>query len=384
MWQLRDKPLCREVILGTIETSSWSIAVSRANVVLVNLGTPERPDADAVRVFLAEFLADPQVIDLPRWLWRPVLKRMILRSRPARVAEMYKSIWHRNPCDGYCPADGCSPLECGTRRLARALQLMLGTDVEVDWAYRYGTRSIATALTAAERDGVDEIVVVPLFPQRTCSTSGTIVDEARRVAAGFGAKLTVLEIPAAEPGYIEGLAQKCRARLVELRRPPDHLLVSFHGIPTRYDRREGGRYVRDARRTFGALLRALPWDPERATLCFQSKFGPEPWLRPGTAASIMELAKRGTRCLAVVTPGFLTEGLETLEEIARLGAQQFAEAGGEQLVYLPAVEDSEAFVAGLASLVRERLAIPRPGTDRAAAIPAPGGGLAPPQDAAGQ
>ncbi len=170
----------------------------------------------------------------------------------------------------------------------------------------------------------------------------------------------MLEIPPDEPGYVAGLAQRCQASLAELTRQPEHILVSFHGIPTRYDRREGGRYVRDAQRTFEALLQALPWDPARATMCFQSKFGPEPWLRPGTAASIMEMAKLGTRSLAVVTPGFLTEGLETLEEIAKLGAKQFADAGGEQFVYLPAVEDSEAFVDGLGGLVEERLEIVRP------------------------
>lgn len=358
--------------------------MSPARVVLVNLGTPERSDADAVRTFLAEFLADPQVVDWPRWLWRPILDHMVLRSRPARVAQMYESIWYETPCGDVCPGDGCSPLECGTRRLGRSLQLTLGPDVEVDWAYRYGARSIASALTAADHDGADEIVVVPLFPQRTGATSGTITDEACRVAAGLTAKLTVLEIPADEPAYVEGLAEKCRAKLVGLTRPPEHLLVSFHGIPTRYDRREGGRYVRDARRTFAALLCALPWDPQRATLCFQSKFGPEPWLRPGTAASITELAQRGIRRLAVVTPGFLTEGLETLEEIAELGARQFAAAGGEQFVYLPAVEDSVPFVAGLANLVRARLSVSRPGTDRQVVLSATGDDVGPPHEAAGR
>ncbi len=139
----------------------------RSRVVLVNLGTPDRPDADSVSRFLAEFLTDPQVIDLPRWLWRPILERMVLRSRPARVAELYESIWHGSPCGDVCPGEGCSPLDCGTRRLAQSLQTRLGPEVEVTWAYRYGARSIAAALAAAERDEVDQIVVVPLFPQRT-------------------------------------------------------------------------------------------------------------------------------------------------------------------------------------------------------------------------
>lgn len=322
-----------------------------AHVLLVNLGTPQEPEEESVREFLLEFLSDPQVIDYPGWFWQPILRGMVLRSRPREVAELYRSIWYERPCGKICPGGGCSPLDCGSRRIAAALRERLGPEYDVDWAYRYGPRSIERGLAAFD-DGAP-VVVVPLFPQRTCSTSGSIIEEAGRVAAErrMEERVRILEIPADEPGYVRGLAARCRDALEGRRDRPGHLIVSFHGIPKRYDRREGGRYVEDCRRTTGALLESLGWDPGRATLAFQSKFGPEPWLLPATAERIESLPAEGIRRLAVVTPGFLTEGLETLEEIGQRGRESFLESGGEEYAYLPAVEDHEAFVRGLAGRV---------------------------------
>ncbi len=328
--------------------------MASTTVLLVNLGTPIAPTAEAVRTFLQEFLSDPLVIDLPRWLWQPILRRMVLRSRPQRVAELYESIWYRTPCGPVCPGGGCSPLECGTRRLAAAVGQRLDASYRVDWAYRYGERSIRRGLQAAIDAGADSILVVPLFPQRTCSTSGSIERETERAAAelGIGCRVQLLQIEPGDRGYAAGLAARARARLAEEAAPPEHLLVSFHGIPTRYDRREGGQYVRDCRATTDALLRELSWPRQRATLCYQSKFGPEPWLKPATAKVVEGMPARGVRRLAVITPGFLTEGLETLEEIAVQARDAFLAAGGERFLYLPAVEDAPAFAATLEALVR--------------------------------
>lgn len=325
-------------------------------VLLVNLGTPDRPEPDSVRAFLSEFLTDPLVVDLPGWLWRPILHGMVLRSRPAKVARLYESIWYRQPCGDLCPGTGCSPLSCGTRRVAAALREELGTGFRVDWAYRYGRRSIRSALSQVAAQEADRIFVVPLFPQRTCSTSGSIIEETRCVAAALGIadRVQIVEIPPDERGYVKALARRCRAALERLPEPPGHLLISFHGIPRRYDRRERGRYTDDCLRTASGLVQELDWDPRKATLCYQSKFGPEPWLTPATANRIQELAAQ-VRHLAVVTPGFLTEGLETLEEIGQRGHEAFVLGGGEGLVYLPAVEDEVSFVRGLSRLIHEKL-----------------------------
>jgi ferrochelatase len=303
-------------------------------VVLANLGTPSAPTEAAVREFLREFLADPLVVDWPSWIWKPILERIVLRKRPSRVAELYREIWW---------PEG-SPLEVETERI-RA-RLSESTEHEVAVAYRYGDRSLSRILLRDAR--AIPTAVIPLFPQRTSSSSGSIVHEVERFR-GRSVDVDALEIAPDDPGYIGALADRAREAMAG--RAVEHLLVSFHGIPVRYDRRERGRYAADCERTTRALLRALGWDPGRATLCYQSRFGPERWLGPATADLLRGLPARGIRRVAVITPGFLTEGLETLEEIGRLGRSQLLGAGGEELVRIPAVADHPAFVAGLLRLV---------------------------------
>jgi protoporphyrin/coproporphyrin ferrochelatase len=298
------------------------------SVVLVNLGTTEAPEPEAVRRFLAEFLSDPMVVDYPRRLWKPILAR-ILRSRPERVAEQYRSIWHE---------DG-SPLESGTRRIATALSELLGEETAVSVAYRYGEPSLASALEAGGG------VVIPLFPQRTGSTTGTI-------EAVVGDRAAVRFIMPDDSGYIEAQADLFEGAVAES--PPEHFVVSFHGIPVRYDRAEGRRYRGDCEATFGALLKRLDWPKKMATLSYQSRFGPEPWIGPRTARVLAQLGRYGIRAVAVATPGFVTEGLETAEEIGIRGKTTFLDAGGERFQRIPCVEHHPAFVASLAKLVRER------------------------------
>jgi ferrochelatase len=295
------------------------------SVVVVNLGTTRAPEPAAVRAFLEEFLSDPMVVDYPRWLWRPILNR-ILRSRPDKVAEQYRAIW----------TEEGSPLVSGTRRIADALRAASGLEARA--AYRYGEPSLGREIETPGR------LVIPLFPQRTGSTTGTIE---RLVAT----KACVAFIPPDDPGYVEAQADRFRGAVGG--DSPEHLLVSFHGIPSRYDRAEGGRYRRDCETTFRALLRRLDWPESRATLAFQSRFGPEPWIRPATATTLQELARSGVRSVAVATPGFLTEGLETLEEIGIRGRETFSSAGGDRFVLVPAVCDHPAFIESLASMVAQ-------------------------------
>lgn len=302
-----------------------------SRVLLVNLGTTAAPEPAAVRAFLSEFLSDPLVVDYPRWLWAPILRR-ILRSRPERVAAMYRSIWHEEG----------SPLVLGTRRIAQALGAALGARVDV--AYRYGTPSLGDAL----RDSKEDLLVVPLFPQRTGSTTGTIERVVREVASAA----RVLHIPPELPGYVEA-----QAALFErgAPTPPEHLVVSFHGIPVRYDRAEQGLYRRDCEATFRALLQELGWPEARATLSFQSRFGPEPWLKPATARVLERLGRSGVASVAVATPGFLTEGLETAEEIGIRGMETFKSAGGTTFVRVPVVEAHPAFIESLRRLVEREI-----------------------------
>jgi ferrochelatase len=318
--------------------------MDRRLAVVVNLGTPERPDADAVRSFLAEFLSDPDVVDYPAWFWQPLLRGIILRRRPARVAELYRAIWQ----------PGGSPLAVGTRRIADALAARLGNAAEVRVAYRYGPPSLAAEIERGLVEREREIYLVPLYAHRTSSATGTIMRLAARIAresAAPGAPARVRRVLVApdDAGLIEAQAARCEEAFAASGARPQHLVVSFHGIPVRYDRREKGRYQADCRRTHDALLTQLGWDPACATLAYQSRFGPERWLGPATAATLEGLPRRGERSVAVVTPGFLTEGLETIEEIGGQGAEIFRHAGGEVFVRVPAVSDHPAFVAALAA-----------------------------------
>jgi ferrochelatase len=317
------------------------------HLVLVNLGTPTEPTPAAVHAFLEEFLSDPEVVDYPSWLWRPVLRTMVLRRRPARVAELYASIW----------ADEGSPLRVETERLAQAVRVAAEGRFAVSTAYRYGEPSLETVMRRLARAGEGRIVVVPLFPQRTGATTGTAFAAAHAAAAraGVAHRLEARPILADAPGYVDAMIARWTEALAAAPREPDHLVVSFHGIPARYDRRERGTYVRDCRATTRAFLDAVDWPPARATLAWQSKFGPEPWLTPATADVLAQLPRDGVRHVAVLTPGFLTDGLETLEEIAIRGAESFTGAGGETLLRVAAVADHPAFVASLVALAHDHV-----------------------------
>ncbi|MHB1096856.1 MAG: ferrochelatase [Gemmatimonadaceae bacterium] len=310
------------------------------HLLLVNLGTPRLPEAEAVREFLLEFLSDEAVVDLPAWLWQPFLKRVVLRRRPARVAELYRSIWM---------PEG-SPLRVETERMVEGVRALSHGRFTVSSAYRYGEPSIDSEMQRLAREGAGRVIAVPLFPQRTDATTGTAIRRADEAAAraGIASRLVNVCIAPDDAGYIEALAARYREALAG--DAVDHLIVSFHGIPVRYDRREGRQYTNDCDITTRALLGAIGWPADRTTLAYQSKFGFEQWLTPATAAVLEELPRRGIARVAVITPGFLTEGLETLEEIGIQGRESFAHAGGAQFVRIGAVEAHPAMLRSLAEL----------------------------------
>lgn len=314
------------------------------HLVLVNLGTPTAPTAEAIRVFLDEFLSDRSVVDYPVWFWKPFLRRVVLRSRPARIAHQYASIWMK----------GGSPLRLATERMAEAVRASSPSDLEVHVAYRYGEPSLDTVMQGLGRGAVTRVVVVPLFPQRTGPTTGTALKRAREagVRAGVAECLVERVLAPDDPGYVEAMVARWNQATFAAVRAPQHVVVSFHGIPRRFNWSERSLYVRDCEATMRAFLHAIQWPAQRATLAFQSKFGPEPWLTPSTAEVLEALPGCGVKSVAVITPGFVTEGLETLEEIGIRGDASFRAAGGEHLLRIGAVEDHPAFVASLAALAR--------------------------------
>jgi len=312
------------------------------HLVLVNLGTPQEPSPPAVREFLDEFLSDPAVVDLPRWLWLPILRTMVLPKRSEHVAELYRSIW----------SEGGSPLRVATEQIVAGVKERASGRFGVSAAYRYGEPSLDTVMHALAGEGAGRVIVSPLFPHRTDATTGTAFRRARQAAERAGIADRVVErlIHPADPGYVEAMAAQWRRAIAAADQDVEHLVISFHGIPVRYDRREGRVYVRDCEETTQSFLEAIGWPRARATLAYQSKFGPEPWLKPATAAVLEELPRRGVRRVAVITPGFLTEGLETIEEIGIRGRELFLEAGGTHFLRVGSVEAESAFLDTLAAL----------------------------------
>ena len=256
------------------------------HLLLVNLGTPEAATPESVREFLEEFLGDPAVVDLPRWLWMPILKGIILRTRPKRVALQYASIWS---------PEG-SPLRAATEFMVRALREIAADHFTVSSAYRYGEPSLDTAMKRLARETSGPIVVLPLFPQRTDATTGTAFRAAHAAArrAGIDDRLVERLIAPDDPGYIEAMAAGFQSAAGRARIAPEHLVISYHGIPKRYDQREGHTYTDDCEATTKALLAAIDWPEDSVTHAYQSKFGPEAWLTPATA-DVLEAASRPRR-----------------------------------------------------------------------------------------
>jgi ferrochelatase len=308
-------------------------------VVLVNLGTPDAPTPRAVRRFLSEFLHDHRVVQLTRWLWCPVLHGLILPLRGARVARKYAAIW----------MEGGSPLAVHTQALAMAVQQRL-PQARVVHAMRYGAPSLAATLAALHSDGAAPIVVLPLYPQYSDTTTASVADVIARAA---DPAVRMLHDYHLEPAWIAAVADSVRAHWRRHGRG-EHLLFSLHGIPQRLVA-AGDPYAGQCAASAQAIAAALDLGPEHWTLAYQSRFGSERWLQPATADTIDALAARGVRTLDVLCPGFAVDCLETLEEIAMLLAQRFERAGG-RLRYIPCLNAAPAHAAALAALAWRELA----------------------------
>jgi len=316
-------------------------------VLLVNLGTPAAPTAHAVRNYLAEFLSDSRVVDLPRALWLPILHGVILNVRPARSAKAYAKIW----------TDEGSPLRLHTKAAAQKLSARIGERAIVDYAMRYGSPSIQERISALKEAGADRILILPMYPQYSQSTSASVAD------AAFDALKEMKWQPAIriappfhdDPAYIGALKSVADDFLAALDWAPERIILSFHGTPKRH-LDNGDPYYCHCSKTARLIRERMGWSEDFAPLAFQSKFGREEWLTPAAEETMRTLAGAGVKSLAVMTPGFTADCLETLEEIAIAGAQTFRAAGGEHFAAIPCLNASDPMIDLLEAVVSREIA----------------------------
>ena len=321
-------------------------ATDRTGVLLVNLGTPEAPDASAVRRYLGQFLHDHRVVEISRWIWCLILHGIILRSRPRRSAAAYKKIW----------SETGSPLMSLTHSLVQNLDAHFrqhgSEDTCTAMAMRYGHPSIPHALEQLADGGVTRIIVLPLYPQYSCSTTASVYDAVSNTLRNWRnlPAIHIMRDYHLAEGYLNALAASVRHHWAQHGRA-EKLIVSFHGTPQRYAD-QGDPYRLQCERTAKALAQRLELTPEQWMLSFQSRFGRAPWLRPYTDETLRSLAQQGTQHVDVVCPGFSVDCLETLEEIAEENADIFRSAGGQGFAYIPCLNDRADHVEALAELIR--------------------------------
>jgi len=320
----------------------------RVGVLLVNLGTPDTPAPRDIRKYLAEFLSDPRVIEIPRYLWKPILHGIVLRARPKKLEPRYRGIW----------LEGGSPLLVYSQRQAEGVARTLaerGYDVEVELAMRYGNPSIPDAIARLRARGCDHILTVPLYPQYAASTSATVTDAVTRYVGRLRDQpaLRFVKRFHTDPGWLDAQAARIRD-FWETRGRPQKLVMSFHGLP-RYSIELGDPYYRDCLESARLLRERLDFPAEHIEVTFQSRFGSARWLEPYTEPTLKALAEAGVTEVDVVCPGFVADCLETLEEISEECRDAFLASGGKQFRYIPALNDDARWVAGLTGLVENQL-----------------------------
>jgi protoporphyrin/coproporphyrin ferrochelatase len=328
------------------------VKAARIGVLVANLGTPDGYDYWPMRRYLSEFLSDRRVIDYPSWKWQPLLQLIILSKRPFSSGKNYKSIWNH--------AQNESPLMTITKaqvaKLRGSLAARYGDGVMVEFCMRYGNPSTESVVRRMVAAGCEKILFLPLYPQYAGATSATANDQF------FRALMTEKRQPAARtvaeyfdhPLYIEALAQSVDRVYATLDHRPDVLVASYHGMPIRY-LTEGDPYHCQCQKTSRLLRERLGWGAEAIDTTFQSVFGPEEWLKPYTVKHVAELAKAGKKRIAVISPAFSADCIETLEEIQGEIAEAFHHAGGESFTYVPCLNDDDAHIAALTEVIASNL-----------------------------
>ncbi len=319
-------------------------------VLLVNLGTPDGPDPGSVRRYLKQFLSDRRVIEIPPIVWQPILRGIILNTRPQKSAKAYAKIW----------TDRGSPLADITAQQAEAVVGRFGDKVLVDYAMRYGNPSIEQRITEMTGKGCDRILIAPMYPQYCAATTATVFDEVARVLGAMRWQPALRFVPPYHdhPEYLGALADDLSAQVKALSFRPEVMLMSFHGMPLQ-TLEKGDPYFCHCSKTARLLREILAQRAEfagvRFETTFQSRFGPARWLEPSTDTTLIEEGKKGTKRLVVAAPGFAADCVETLEELALEGRDEFIEAGGEEYAVLDCLNTSAAGVAMVEGLVRREL-----------------------------
>ena len=321
-----------------------AIPQPRIGVLLINLGTPDAPEPRAVKRYLGEFLSDRRVVELPAIAWQPILRGIILNTRPKKSAHAYSQVW----------TEQGSPLAAVTRAQAEGLKDAFGPEVLVDWGMRYGNPAIGERLRAMKTAGCERILLAPLYPQYCAATTATANDKAFAALAGMRWQPAIRTLPPYHdhPAYIEALAQTVREDLAKLPFTPDAIVASFHGMPQR-TLELGDPYHCHCQKTGRLLSEALGIE---LVVAFQSRFGRAKWLGPATDDTLAALARAGKRRVAIVAPGFSADCVETLEELAIRGRETFEEAGGTDFAYLPCLNAEPAGLRMLRSILAAELA----------------------------
>jgi ferrochelatase len=322
----------------------------KIGVLLVNLGTPDDTDYWSMRRYLKEFLSDRRVIEANRVVWWVILNGIVLTTRSSKSGEAYRSIWNEELNE--------SPLRTITRSQAEKVATALGhrEEIVVDWAMRYGSPSIASRVEALAEAGCDRLLVFPLYPQYAAATTATVNDKVFDALKAMRAQPALRTVPPypADPVYIDALAQSVRTHLAALDIEPEVVVASFHGLPKEYVEK-GDPYQQQCVATTEALRAALGPLGDKLKLTFQSRFGRAEWLQPYTDKTVEALARQGVKSMAVITPGFAADCVETLEEIAEGAKEIFLENGGEAFSFIPCLNDSDGGIGVLVHLIEREL-----------------------------
>nr|WP_314086367.1 ferrochelatase [uncultured Shinella sp.] len=322
----------------------------KVGVLLVNLGTPDGTDTTSMRRYLKEFLTDKRVIEWPKIAWYPILFGIVLNTRPGKVGKAYETIWNKDRNESY--------LRTYTRSQAELMAASLAehSHIVVDWAMRYGQPSIASRMEYLQKQGCERILVFPLYPQYAAATTATVNDKAFEFLLKQRWQPALRTVPPYhdDPTYIDALAVSIEKHLATLDWEPERVLTSFHGIPKSYFDK-GDPYYCQCQKTARLLRERLGWSQEKLMVTFQSRFGPEEWLQPYTDKTVEKLAQDGIKRIAVLNPGFVSDCLETLEEIAEQAAESFLHNGGEKFTHIPCLNDSAEGMAVLEKVVRREL-----------------------------
>lgn len=327
-----------------------TVKSGKVGVLLVNLGTPDGTDYTSMRRYLKEFLSDRRVIEWSRLFWYPILYGIVLNTRPGKVGKAYEMIWNKDLNESY--------LRTYTRNQATLMAEAFADQphIVVDWGMRYGQPSIASRMEVLQKAGCERILVFPLYPQYAAATTATVNDKAFEALLKMRWQPALRTVPPYhdDPVYIDALATSITRHLSTLDWEPEVVLTSFHGIPKSYFEK-GDPYYCQCQKTARLLREKLGWSKDKLQVTFQSRFGPEEWLQPYTDKTVEKLARDGIKRIAVINPGFVSDCLETLEEIAEQAAESFHHNGGEKFAHIPCLNDSAEGMTVLEHVVRREL-----------------------------